>query len=136
MAETSTYLHFKGQTEEAFNLYKEAFGTEFIGPVARHGDMTGDPSNRLIVNIRLPILGGHLLMGADIFEGMNDLVLGNNSSIALLPDNRDDADRLFAALSEGGTTLQPMQDAPWGDYWGWFIDRFGVQWMINHTPAG
>ena len=42
-----------------------------------------------------------------------------------------DADRLFAALSEGGEVESAMADQFWGDYWGACKDRFGVQWMFN-----
>jgi PhnB protein len=46
---------------------------------------------------------------------------------------RDEADRLFAALSTGGEVEMPMEDALWGDYFGAFTDRFGVKWMIAHS---
>ena len=44
---------------------------------------------------------------------------------------RAESDRLFAALSAGGKVETAMQDMFWGDYFGSFRDRFGVQWMIN-----
>ena len=59
---------------------------------------------------------------------------GNNVFINLEPDTRGDADRLFAALVEGGKVDMPMQDMFWGGYFGSLTDRFGVQWMINHQP--
>lgn len=51
--------------------------------------------------------------------------------ISLEPDTREEADRLFAALSEGGTVGLPMADMFWGAYYGSFTDKYGVQWMIN-----
>lgn len=140
MAQTSTYLNFAGGTEEAFNFYKSVFGTEFVGDIARHGDVPlpegapglSDEDKHLVMNVALPILGGHVLMGTDIPESMGVTVnQGNNVYICLDPDTRADADRLFAALSAGGTVEQSMQDMFWGDYFGSLIDRFGVQWMIN-----
>ena len=140
MAQTSTYLNFAGNTEEAFTFYKSVFGTEFIGDVTRHGDVPlpeGAPAlseadKRQIINVQLPILGGHLLMGTDIPESMGiTLQQGNNVSICLHPDTRAEADALFAALSAGGRVEQPMAEMFWGDYFGTLVDRFGIQWMVD-----
>ena len=46
-----------------------------------------------------------------------------------------ETERLFDALSEGGTDLFGLQDMPWGAYWGVILDRYGIRWMINYTPA-
>jgi PhnB protein len=144
MAQTATYLNFEGTTEQAFNFYKSAFGTQFLGDIMRHGDVPlpdgapelSEADKRLIMNVALPLLGGHLLMGTDVFDAMViDFKQGNNVSICLLPDTREEADRLFAALSAGGKVEQPMEDAFWGDYYGSFVDKFGVQWMINQTNS-
>ncbi|HEY6876703.1 MAG TPA: VOC family protein [Polyangiales bacterium] len=141
MASVSTYLNFNGNTEAAFQFYRSVFKTEFGGPIARMGDaptMPGQPAlsdaeKNLVMNIALPILGGHLLMGTDAHPAMGKVHFGNNSHIVLHPDTRAEADRLFAALSEGGKVEMPMQDMFWGDYYGNFTDQFGVQWMINCT---
>ena len=142
MAQTSTYLNFDRGTEEAFNFYKSVFGTEFIGGIMRHRDVPvseGQPGPReedldLIMNVALPILGGHVLIGTDAPESMGFHVnQGNNVYICLDPDTRAEADRLFAALSAGGNVEMAMQDMFWGDYFGSFTDKFGVQWMINCT---
>lgn len=139
MASVSTYLNFERNTLEAFTFYKEAFGTEFLG-IMRHSDVPvpegeqgpGDEDKDLIINIALPITGGHILMGTDAPETMGfKLRHGNGTHICLHPDTRGEADRLFAALSEGGEVEMPMADMFWGDYYGSFRDKFGIQWMIN-----
>lgn len=58
------------------------------------------------------------------------VTMGNNTYIDLEPDTRAEADALFAKLSEGGRIEMPMQEMFWGDYFGSFKDKFGVQWMI------
>lgn len=142
MARTSTYLNFERSTEEEFNFYKAVFGTEFVNGIMRHRDVPapeGQPGPReadrdLVINVQLPILGGHLLMGTDTPESMGfHLQQGNNVSICLDPDTRADADRLFAALSAGGTAEMPMQEMFWGDYFGSLVDKFGIHWMIDCT---
>ena len=144
MAQTSTYLNFTRNTEEAFTFYKSVFGTEFVGGISRFGDIPaqeGQPEmseddKQLVMNVQLPILGGHLLMGTDAPESMGfQLNQGNNVYICLDPDTRAEADSLFAALSAGGTVTAPLEEAFWGDYFGSLVDRFGVQWMINCTSS-
>jgi PhnB protein len=140
MARVSTYLNFPRNTEEAFNFYKSVFGTDFTGPVARFGEVPPQPGappmpeadKNLVMHIELPILGGHILMGTDAPESFGFTVnFGNNSHIMLEPDTRDEASRLFTALSENGRITMPMQDVFWGAYYGSFIDQYGVQWMVN-----
>lgn len=139
MAQTSTYLNFERTCEAAFEFYKQAFGTEYPWPIARYGAMPtpeGAPGlnpedQNLVMNIALPIMGGHLLMGSDVpaFTGQT-LTEGNRYSVCLMPDSRGEADAIFAALSAGGQVFQPMHEAFWGDYYGEFKDKFGISWMI------
>ena len=142
MASVSTYLNFMGQTEEAFQFYRSVFRTDFAGPVARMGDVPPAPGmptlsaaeKNLVMHIALPILGGHVLMGTDTLTSLgHKLEVGNNVHINLEPDTRAEADRLFAALSQGGKISTPLQDMFWGAYFGNLTDKFGVQWMVNCT---
>jgi PhnB protein len=143
MASVSTYINFLGNTEEAFAFYASAFGTEPIS-VMRFGDMppeAGGPElpeadRNKLMHIALPILGGHVLMATDMLESLgHDLRAGNNFSINLQPDTRDDADRLHAALAAGAIDDTGLQDMPWGAYWASFLDKFGIRWMINVPDA-
>lgn len=145
MAQTATYLNFARETEKAFNFYKSVFGTEFVSDIVRFKDVPtsdeypGPPEGDkdLVMNVALPITGGHVLMGTDAPESMGfTLNQGNNVHICLMPDTRAEADRLFAALSEGGQVEMPMADMFWGDYFGSFADKFGVNWMINCSEKG
>jgi PhnB protein len=63
-------------------------------------------------------------------------VEGNNFAISVHPESRQDADRLFNALAQGGTITMPMADQFWGDYFGSLTDQFGINWMVNYSdPA-
>ncbi|HEY3880555.1 MAG TPA: VOC family protein [Trebonia sp.] len=78
--------------------------------------------------------GGHVLMATDMLRSMGQQTrVGNNTTLNLEVDSRDEADRLYGALSEGGSEGSPMADMPWGAYWGVVLDRYGIRWMINHT---
>ena len=142
MAQTSTYLNFNGTTEEAFNYYRSVFGTEFVGGIMHMGDAPPQPGQppmsesdkKLVMHVALPILGGHLIMGTDAVESMGfKLNQGNNVYISLDPDTRAEADRIFAALSDGGKVEMALAEMFWGDYFGSLVDKYGTQWMVNCT---
>ena len=126
MSKVSIYLNFQGNTEEAFNFYKSVFNTEFSSPPF--------PENEKgkVMHVALPILGGTQIMGTDMLESMgHKLKIGNNTTINLEPDTREETEQLFKALSEGGSDTMPLMDQFWGAYWGVCLDRFGIRWMFN-----
>lgn len=139
MSRVCTYLNFMGNTEEAFNFYRAVFATEPVGDIARMGDMPSGPDGpqlteaekKMVAHVELPILAGHVLMGTDMLESMgHELKIGNNVTICLEPDTRAETDRLYAALSDGGSESTGMQEMPWA-YWGCSLDRYGIRWMFN-----
>lgn len=140
MSKVSIYLNFNRETEEAFNFYKSVFGTEFLGPINRMGDVPpqeGLPplpegDKNLVMHVALPLLGDTVLMGTDAPESMSfRLRPGNNVYINLEPDTRKETDELFSRLSEGAAVEMPLQEMFWGDYFGSLTDKFGTQWMFN-----
>jgi PhnB protein len=141
MARVSTYLNFQGKTEEALGLYSEVFGTELTWmsrysdmPAAGPGELTADEQN-LVLHAEMPITAGHVLMATDMLRSMGqETRIGNNTTICVEVDSREEADRLYAGLSEGGSEGSPMADMPWGAYWGVILDRYGIRWMVTHRP--
>jgi PhnB protein len=137
MAQVAIYLNFMGNAEEAFNHYKKAFQTEFSGPLMRFKDapQSGAPlsanEENQVAHVALPLPGGVQLMATDMLESRGQkLVQGNNFTISLSPDTKEEADRLFNELSDGGADLIAPHDEFWG-YWGTCKDRFGISWMFN-----
>lgn len=136
------YLNFDGNTEEAFLFYQSVFKAAFSGKgIQRFGDIPAsqgyqppaDNIKKMILHVELPITGGHVLMGTDAPKEMGfQLKPGNNMHISIEPDSREEADRLFNALSAGGEIEMPMKDMFFGAYFGAFTDRFGINWMINY----
>lgn len=133
MAKLNPYLNFDGTCEEAFNFYKSVFGGEFLGGVYKMKDMQGmevpEEAKERVMHVSLPV-GGDMLMGSDTMPGQ-PFTAGNNNYISIFPESREEADQLFAALSEGGDVEMPMEDQFWGDYFGSLKDKFGVYWMVN-----
>ena len=58
---------------------------------------------------------------------------GNNNYISITTDTKEEADKFFNGLSAGGTIEMPMADMFWGDYFGSFVDKFGVCWMVSYA---
>ena len=136
MATINTYLNFNGNTEEAFNFYKSVFGGEFRTLQRLKDTPEADkiPLNEQekIMHVALPI-GGNLLMGTDVLESMPKVIFGTNSAISIDAASEEEANRLFNGLSTGGKIEMPLEKMFWGAYFGFFIDKFGVQWMVNYS---
>jgi len=138
MTTINPYLNFPGTTEEAFNFYKSVFGGEFsmlqrFKDTPEGGNLSESDGNK-IMHVSLPIAPGYVLMATDALESMGfKLNTGNNTYIAIAPDSRDEATRLFNGLSAGGKIEMDLQDTFWGAYYGAFTDKYGVQWMINYA---
>jgi len=137
MTKLNSYLNFQGKTEEAFNLYKSVFGGEFSA-IMRYKDVPDLPGKEKlsesdlnkVMHIALKI-GDDLLMATDMLEAFGQhLKTGNSPTLSLHTDSKQEADRLYKALSQGGQSHAPMRDVAWG-YWGMLTDKFGVQWMVN-----
>lgn len=138
MPTLNAYLTFDGNCEEAFNFYQSVFGGEFSYK-GRFSEMPADDAKSVppehmnrIMHISLPIGGETVLMGSDTGgEWAADFLQGNNFSMSVTADSKEDADRLFAALAEGGQVTMPMTATFWGDYFGTCVDRFGINWMMS-----
>ncbi len=138
MTTVNIYLTFNGNCEEAFTFYQSVFGGE-IPYMGRFGDMPSDSGHTLapedankIMHVSLPISKETVLMGSDTAgEWAAGFTAGNNFSISINTDSKEEADRHFAGLSAGGKVTMPMNSTFWGDYFGMFTDKFGINWMIS-----
>jgi PhnB protein len=139
MTKLNIYLNFAGNTEEAFNFYKSVFGGDFSS-IVRFKDMPmagvsipKEDENK-IMHIGLPVGKDATLMASDTPESLGrKLTPGNNVYISIHPESKEEANRIFNALSAGGMIEMPIADQAWGDYYGSLKDKFGVQWMVNYA---
>jgi PhnB protein len=137
-----SYLNFDGKAEEALRFYAEVLGGT-LTDVHRFGSMPPDsgfelaPEQKdLVMHVGLELPGGQMVMGSDVLEGAGPpRVEGNNFALSVHPESREEADRIFAELGEGGTVTMPLADQFWGDYFGSVLDRFGIHWMVNYNSA-
>ncbi len=137
MVTINPYLNFAGNTEEAFQFYKSVFGGDFDAVMQwkdyPEADKVAAGDRQKIMHISLPLGKGNVLMATDSLEshGMK-LVQGNNFSLAVNTESKEEADRIFKGLSAGGTITMPQENAFWGSYFGMLTDKFGIQWMISY----
>ena len=138
MASINPYIHFNGNAEEAFTFYKSVFGGEFTR-VARFKDMPANPEFPMpekeankIMHISLPIGKSSVLMGSDTpeFLGKHN-EKETRSKISINAESKAEAEKIFNGLSNGGEVEMPIDEAPWGAYFGMFRDKYGIEWMVN-----
>jgi PhnB protein len=130
------YLMFNGTCEEAFLFYKSVFGGDFpyIGKFkdapAEEGEVLSEEALNRVMHVSLPI-GNSILMGSDTHPRYGDVGFGDNFSVSINAESREDADKIFNGLSAGGKVEMPMDDTFWGSYFGMFKDKFGINWMVS-----
>ena len=139
MALINPHINFNGNAEEAFSFYKSVFGGEFaqvlrLKDLSNPGFPIAENDANKIMHIALPI-GQNILMGNDVPEGMGPVNENENrSKISVSAESREEADKLFTGLSEGGNIEVPIGDSPWGSYFAMFRDKYGIEWMIDFNP--
>lgn len=139
MATVNIYLTFNGNCREAFDFYKSVFGGEYpyIGTFGEmppaDGQEVKEEDRDKIMHVTLPISQETILMGSDAgCDHAPNLIMGNNFSISVNAESREEAVRLFNSLSADGRITMPMEETFWGAYFGMFADKFGINWMVNY----
>lgn len=135
----STYLTFDGNCRQAFEFYRTVFGGAFhvfstFGDGPPDMDVSEAEKNN-VMHVSLPI-GESILMGSDSGANAPPLNIGNNFSLSVTAESRENADQLLAALAENGNVTMPMADAFWGAYFGMCTDQFGISWMVVYESEG
>lgn len=140
MAQINPYIHFNGNAEEAFTFYKSVFGGEFVmlsrfKEMSTPGHPVAENEADKIMHIALPIGKHHVLMGSDTPEFMGRHNENENrSKIMISAESREEANNLFNGLSAEGKVEMPIEDSPWGSYFGMLRDKYGIEWMVNFDP--
>jgi PhnB protein len=131
------YLYFEGRCREAVEFYQRAVGAELTA-LTRFGDSPGTPApsgaedNVMHASLRI---GETTLLASDgQGRGKPDF---RGFSLALTVSADAEADRLFAALSDGGSVQLPLTSTPFASRFGMVVDRFGVGWTVaaHATPV-
>jgi PhnB protein len=131
------YLYFDGRTEEALGFYKKALGAE-VTALMRFKENPQPQYN--------PPNSGEKVMHASFRIGETELMASDGEcagqtkfqgiSLALSAKDGAEAERLFAALSDGGQVQMPMTQTFFAERFGMVADKFGVSWSVVSPPAG
>ena len=126
-----TYVNFAGTCAEAFRYYEKHLGATPV-MMMTHGQAPDqsrvDPEwKNAVLHARIH-LGGTELMGADIPSAQPM----RSAYLSLAVDSDAEAERIYAALSDGGQVLMKMEETFFASRFGQVRDRFGINWMILH----
>lgn len=133
------YLFFNGRCEEAVNFYKTALGAE-VQMMLRYKESPEPPPpdhptppnwDDKIMHTSMKI-GETVVMASD---GCGEKVTFDGFSLSITVPDEADANRVFAALSEGGQVRLPLSKTFWSPRFGMLQDKFGVGWMVGVMPA-
>ena len=131
-----TYLNYGGNCRQAFEFYAEHLGGR-IASLVQHGTQPNASENppgweHAVLHARIEI-GDTIVMGADIspsrFQPMRSAYL------SLLVDSTEEAERIYALLSEGGQIFMPIEETFYAHRFAMLRDRFGTSWMLLHEKA-
>jgi PhnB protein len=130
------YLMFNGNCREAFEFYHRVLGGTLEAMMPHRGtpaeEHVPEEWRDKIMHACL-IVDDQLLMASDSPPQYQKPSGG--FSVSLQIDKREDAERIFSELAEGGTVTMPLEKTFWADRFGMLTDRFGTPWMINHAGS-
>ena len=130
-----SYLFFNGRCEEAIEFYQRALGAEVLmlmrnkeAPEKPPPGMLPPGSENKVMHATLRIGSSNLMLSDGRCDGKP---VFNGFSLSLDAANEAEAERLFAALCDGGTVQMPLAKTFWSPKFGMVADRFGVGWMVS-----
>jgi PhnB protein len=133
----NAYLNFGGNCAEAFQYYEQHLGGK-IAAMFPHGQVPGVPVSPelagTIMHARLD-LGDTYIMACDVEPGRREPM--RSAYLCLSVDSDDEAERIYAALSDGAEVFMPIQETFFATRFAQLRDRFGISWMVIHDkPMG
>ena len=127
-----TYLNYGGNCEAAFRFYEQHLGGK-VTFMIRHGEQPGsEPGGGVdgkVLHARLR-LGGTDLLGADVPAGRFEPM--RSAYLTLTLDTVDEAEKIYALLSDGGEIFMPMAETFFAHRFAMLRDKFGTSWMLMH----
>ena len=123
------YITFDGNAREAMEFYQSALGGELtMNTFAEYGD--SGPGGDKIMHANLETPDGLTLMSSDTPPGM-EASSGSSISVSLSGDDADKLRGYWEELTQDAEVFMPLEKQVWGDEFGQFKDKFGIQWMLN-----
>ena len=134
------YLFFDGRCEEAIEFYKKALGAEVM-MLLRFKESPEPPEASMVpAGSEDKVMHACLRIGDTAVMASDGRCLGRPSfqgfSLSVTARDQAEADRLFAALGDGGKVQMPLAKTFFSPRFGMVADRFGVSWMVVVAPEG
>lgn len=135
------YLFFGGNCEQAVDFYKQALGAEVEMMLRFKDSPEPHPPGMLAPGWENKVMhtsfrvGQTVVMASDGCGG-SDAQGFAGFSMSISVKTEAEADKAFAALSEGGKVTMPLAKTFWSPRFGMLEDRFGIGWMVSVAPAG
>ncbi len=125
------YLNFRDNTRDAMEFYHGVFGGKLDISTFKEYEASEDPSeDNLIMHSQLEADNGIVFMASDTPKRM-EFRPGTNMAMSLSGDDDAELTGYYEKLSAGGQITMPLDVAPWGDKFGMFTDKYGVDWLVN-----
>lgn len=133
-AKLTPYLMFKeGKAAEALAFYQGIMGGKV--EIMKFGEMPGHTEHNKDMVMHGSLENGDLTLFAS--DGMKDEdVKPGNINVALNGDDEEKLTAYYEKLCEGGTVVEQLRKAPWGDSFGMVIDKYQIFWMVNIAGEG
>lgn len=133
--QVQSYLFFDGRCEEAVDFYKKALGAK-VEMLMRFKEAPDPPPPGMVPpGFDDKVMHTSFRIGDTVVMASDGCTDGKANfkgfSLSLAVDKTADADRVFAALADGGEVQMPLGKTFWSPRFGMLTDRFGVGWMIN-----
>ncbi len=132
------YLSFKGDCAEAFKFYETVLGGK-ITFVMTYGE--APPGSPVPPDMKDKVMHASMTIGDTVVMGADAPVHSASApagfSISIGVATAEEAEKIYAALSEGGTIKVPIGETFWAQRFAMFTDKFSIPWMINcEKPMG
>ncbi len=127
------YLNFDGRCEEAVEFYRRALGAEVM-MLSRFKDAPPEACGSDITALSDKVMHASFRVGDSTVMASDSHCKGQPNfqgfSLSLTAANEAEAERLFAALSDGGQVQMPLTKTFFSPSFGIVADRFGISWMV------
>ena len=124
--ELNAYINFAGNAKEALEFYKSVFGGEL--ELSPFGEMVPSQAEQIMHGV---LKNEYFTLMASDTNMPESYKTGTNFNLSVIGEDEEELTSFFKSLSEGGKVTMPLSKQMWGDTFGMFTDKFGIDWMIN-----
>ncbi|PPB50619.1 hypothetical protein C4K88_01670 [Arthrobacter pityocampae] len=131
----NSYLSFRDTAREAMAFYQSVFGGDLATSTFAEFQLSEDPAEQdKIMHSQLTTPTGQVLMASDT-PNAEEYVAPAGHSLSISGDDEPELRGYWDALAGSGRETMPLAKAPWGDWFGMCVDRFGISWMVSIAAA-